>query len=189
MGIAGIAAYVARAARFAGVVAAAYLLGRGLWLWASGRRPNWGGEGLRLLMVFYLAAVVEITALRGVYLQGFRGPGAGQSAAVQLAPLRTTLGQLRAGAWPFVYHVVGNLAWFMPLGALLPAIDRRATLVHAALAALCLSAAVEGAQWALHTGQPDVDDLMLNALGGGLGWLGHAAAARRGHRPGRRMQP
>ena len=62
--------------------------------------------------MFYLAALAEIIALR------FGRPAA--RVAPQLVPLRTTLEQWRAGAWPFVYHVVGNLTWFMPLGLLCP---------------------------------------------------------------------
>lgn len=37
-------------------------------------------------------------------------------AMVQWIPLKTTLQELRLGAWPLIYHVAVNLAWFAPLG-------------------------------------------------------------------------
>ena len=112
--------------------------------------------------MFYLAALVEIIALR------FGRPAA--RVAPQLVPLRTTLEQWRAGAWPFVYHVVGNLTWFMPLGLLLPMLRPSARWRQALLVGAGLSLLVEGYQFLFGTGAPDVDDVFLNALGTLLGY-------------------
>lgn len=137
-------------------------------LWALLRRAILRGErkarreALYALTVFYLAALVEIIALR------FGRPAA--RVAPQLVPLRTTLEQWRAGAWPFVYHVVGNLTWFMPLGLLLPMLRPSARCRQALLAGAGLSLLVEGYQFLFGTGAPDVDDLLLNALGTLLGY-------------------
>ena len=119
-------------------------------------------EALYALTVFYLAALVEIIALR------FGRPAA--RVAPQLVPLRTTLEQWRAGAWPFVYHVVGNLTWFMPLGLFLPMLRPSARWWQALLLGAGLSFLVEGYQWLFGTGTPDVDDVLLNALGALLGY-------------------
>ena len=137
-------------------------------LWALLRRAILRGErkarreALYALTVFYLAALVEIIALR------FGRPAA--RVAPQLVPLRTTLEQWRAGAWPFVYHVVGNLTWFMPLGLLLPLLRPSARWRQALLVGAGLSLLVEGYQFLFGTGAPDVDDLLLNALGTLLGY-------------------
>ena len=137
-------------------------------LWALLRRALLRGErkarreALYALTVFYLAALVEIIALR------FGRPAA--RVAPQLVPLRTTLEQWRAGAWPFVYHVVGNLTWFMPLGLLLPMLRQSARCRQALLVGAGLSLLVEGYQFLFGTGAPDVDDLLLNALGTLLGY-------------------
>ena len=70
-------------------------------------------EALLLAMVAYLAALAEIIALR---------IGLGHAArTLNLIPLETTLAQLRGGAWPLLYHSLGNVGWFVPLGALLAA--------------------------------------------------------------------
>lgn len=119
-------------------------------------------EALYALTVFYLAALAEIIALR------FGRPAA--RVAPQPIPLRTTLEQWRAGAWPFVYHVVGNLTWFMPLGLLLPMLRPSARWWQALLLGAGLSFLVEGYQWLFGTGTPDVDDVLLNALGALLGY-------------------
>ena len=137
-------------------------------LWALLRRALLRGErkarreALYALTVFYLAALVEIIALR------FGRPAA--RIAPQFVPLRTTLEQWRAGAWPFVYHVVGNLTWFMPLGLLLPLLRPSARWRQALLVGAGLSLLVEGYQFLFGTGAPDVDDLLLNALGTLLGY-------------------
>ena len=119
-------------------------------------------EALYALTVFYLAALVEIIALR------FGRPAA--RVAPQLVPLRTTLEQWRAGAWPFVYHAAGNLVWFLPLGLFLPMLRPNARWRQTLLVGAGLSLLVEGYQFLFGTGAPDVDDVFLNALGTLLGY-------------------
>ena len=158
MGLSGILMYVMRAARFALVIGAAYALGRWLWLRAKGEKPGWARELVRLLFVVYAAALVQIIALRG---------GAGDVRAVQPVPLRTTLGELRAGLWPFVYHLVGNAVWFVPLGMFL----HKKGAARVLLTAACVSALLECLQWTLGTGVTDVDDVIINARGAVLGYF------------------
>lgn len=166
MGFLGIALYTLRAAAVALAVCSIYaLIGK-----ARGRTLFIG----RLLSVFYLAALVQITVLRGgIEWDGFLSA---PREAVQWIPFRTTLHQLRLGAWPLIYHVVGNLAWFVPLGLIL----RKKPVWVALVVGALLSAAIEGMQWALMTGMPDVDDVLLNASGALIGrLLAGVIAARR----------
>lgn len=158
MGLSGILMYVMRAARFALVIGAVYALGRWLWLRAKGEKPGWARELVRLLFVVYAAALVQIIALRG---------GAGDVRAVQPVPLRTTLGELRAGLWPFIYHLVGNAVWFVPLGMFL----HKKGAVRVLLTGACVSALLECLQWTLGTGVTDVDDIIINALGAVMGCI------------------
>ena len=156
MRLTGILIYCLRAASFAAVVCALYALIN----WMRGRRVRPG----RLVALAYLAALIQITVIRGgvdwtQVLTATRD-------APQLLPLRTTLEELRAGAWPLIYHVVGNLAWFVPLGVLL---RRRSGLV-ALLAGAGASICIELMQYLLMTGMSDVDDVLLNALGALMGW-------------------
>lgn len=152
----GILLYCLRAALFAAAVCTVYAL---LCHW-RGRKPSPG----RLLCVAYLAALIEITVLRGGV--DWAAVFTGERAVPQIVPLRTTLGELRSGVWAFTYHTLGNLLWFAPLGLLL----RRRKPWRALLAGAALSAAIELAQYLLLTGTTDIDDLLLNALGALLGW-------------------
>jgi glycopeptide antibiotics resistance protein len=150
--------YVMRAVRFALVIGAAYALGRWAWLRVKGEKSGWARELVRLLFVVYAAALVQIIALRG---------GAGGVRAVQPVPLRTTLGELRAGLWPFIYHLVGNAIWFVPLGMFL----HKKGAARAFLTGTCVSVLLECLQWTLGTGVTDVDDVIINALGAVIGSL------------------
>lgn len=73
-------------------------------------------------------------------------------------------------------NIGGNIAAFVPFGALLPLFGRkwRGLLRITGLTAL-FSAAVEIAQLLTRTGICDVDDVILNTLGGALGYAIFAA--------------
>lgn len=160
MTFAGIWDLLLPALLFALVCAALWCLGR--LLTRRRRRFDMRREALCALTVFYLAALVEIIALRFGRPASFIAP--------QLIPLRTTIGQLRAGLWPFVYHTAGNVLWFVPLGLLFPRLWPRLGLWRTALCGMALSLLVEACQCVLGTGTPDVDDVLLNALGAALGY-------------------
>ena len=91
-----------------------------------------------------------------------------------LVPFRTIaeyFGVLRGGSVTlFLVNFAGNILVFVPLGLLPPLLWRRCRGAWgAALTALC-SLFVELCQ--IFTGRSvDVDDLILNTLGGLLGWL------------------
>jgi glycopeptide antibiotics resistance protein len=170
MGLQGIAVYTLRAAAFAAAVTLLYALIRRV-----RGKPLAAG---RLLSAFYVAALVEITVLRGgVEWGGLLSAG---RVPPQWMPLKTTAGEFFSGAWPFLYHVAGNLMWFVPVGMIL----RRRPFWVALLCGLMLSAAIEGMQWALNTGMTDVDDVILNGCGALVGWLIAHAFARRGRANG-----
>lgn len=152
MSISGIVFFTARAARFALIVCPVYVLLRLLWL--KGKRLAFDpkSELVRLVFVAYFAALTEIIALRG---------GGGNTRAVQPVPLLTTLGEMKNGAWPFIYHLIGNMIWFVPLGMFL----RKRSILQTILLGAALSAALELLQWLMMTGVTDVDDVILNTLG------------------------
>ena len=69
------------------------------------------------------------------------------------------------------FNLVGNVALFLPLGALLPAVFpglRR--FWKTGLLSLVLVAGVETAQLLTLLGSCDIDDLLLNLLGAALGY-------------------
>ena len=91
---------------------------------------------------------------------------------VNLVPFRSMIRDWQHGGWPFVINFVGNIVAFVPMGLLPPFIFKRPTKLWEVLVfSLFVSLLIEGGQ--LYSGRrvPDVDDLILNALGGLLGYL------------------
>ena len=151
--------------RYTGSALVAALIACGLWLMLRrlrGRRGFARRDGLRLLLAGYLAAVAQIIALR-IGLQPVRWLGGLEK--LKPVPLRTTLETWKMGAWPFPYNLLGNLGWFVPLGALLAWMKPKWRPWRALAAGALLSLTLETAQLLLGTGFPDVDDVLLNALG------------------------
>lgn len=69
-------------------------------------------------------------------------------------------------------NIFGNVIGFLPFGFILPVIAKRMQSGFLiTLSGLCLSLAVETIQLAARVGCFDVDDLILNTLGAGLGYL------------------
>jgi glycopeptide antibiotics resistance protein len=88
-------------------------------------------------------------------------------------PLHSIIGDLGHGGRDFVVNFLGNLVAFLPIG-LIPALVRpRSTAAwHVGLFCLTLSALIELLQYASGRRVADVDDLILNTLGGLLGYSG-----------------
>ena len=87
-------------------------------------------------------------------------------------PFRSIIHDWRNGGWGFVVNFVGNLVAFLPIGLLPPLIRaRRTALWQVALFSLSVSFAIEAGQYLSGRRVPDVDDLILNTLGGVLGYL------------------
>lgn len=157
MSLHGIVFFSLRAVGFAAIVCGIYALIIRL----RGRTLSVG----RMLTVFYIAALIEITVLRGgIAWNGLFGR---ERYAVQWMPFRTMLSEYKRGAWSFLYHVGGNLAWFIPLGLIM----RRKSVRMVLLVGFHISAAIEFLQWVFMTGITDVDDVILNTCGALIGCL------------------
>lgn len=84
------------------------------------------------------------------------------------------------GFWPVFYNIAGNVLGFVPYGFYLPVLfagvrgngkSRRFGVLRVLLLSLLLSLFVETMQLAFKVGSFDVDDLLLNTLGGILGYI------------------
>lgn len=77
---------------------------------------------------------------------------------------------LRRGDWfSFGYLFFGNIIWFIPLGMYLRYKNKVRNVWQAVLAGLLFSLLIETLQYVFGTGVSDLDDLVLNAFGAGLG--------------------
>lgn len=89
----------------------------------------------------------------------------------------------KLGAAAVWLNLAGNVAAFMPFGAFVPALFKRhARLWQTAFLTMAFSLLIECIQLASKVGSFDVDDIILNTLGGLLGGLlykGYAAIINR----------
>lgn len=72
----------------------------------------------------------------------------------------------------FLINIVGNVAAFLPFGFFLPIISRRSKKwYNTIMLGLGFSLALETLQLVFMVGSFDVDDMLLNTLGAGAGYL------------------
>lgn len=137
----------------------------------SAARQRCKQRGLYLLLGYYLAMVVVILLLGGLF-HVERGHGG----AVNLE-LFHTIGNYwklyqRTGNFESVSNLLGNVVILLPLGVLLPVVFPKLRKFWLTLPILALVAiGVEVLQFFLGLGTADVDDSLLNFLGA---WAGYA---------------
>ena len=152
--------YALSAALFGGIATGLWLLGRLILRRGLTRRDALWAAG-----VFYLAALIQITALR----LGLT-PRRWLSGEVHLRPGETSVSEWQFSHGFFWYHLLGNILWFVPFGLLLARTMRRPAAWKALLIGAALSAGIEATQFLLGTGVCDIDDVLINALGTLLGY-------------------
>ncbi|MBP5153189.1 MAG: VanZ family protein, partial [Lachnospiraceae bacterium] len=84
---------------------------------------------------------------------------------------------IRSRSWyTFIYLFVGNIVWFVPMGAFFRLFDSGKKkpfskgLIFAMLTGLCISLSIEILQFVFGKGLAEIDDLILNTLGVTLGY-------------------
>ena len=88
-------------------------------------------------------------------------------------PFRSILNDWQHGGWGFVINFLGNIVAFVPMGVLPPLIRRRRTTAgQVALFSLSISLTIEVGQYLSGRRVPDIDDLILNTVGGVVGFIG-----------------
>lgn len=93
-----------------------------------------------------------------------------------LAPLKTITGYIENyksfGVSIILINLAGNIVAFMPLGFLLPLIFKRTSrLTVITQITLLTSITAEIFQYIFNVGGLDIDDVLLNTIGGVLGYL------------------
>ena len=93
-----------------------------------------------------------------------------------LAPLRTIVGYIENyegyGASILLINLAGNIVAFMPLGFLLPLVFKRMDRLSVITRiTLLISITAKIFQFMFNVGGLDIDDVLLNTLGGVMGYL------------------
>ena len=95
-----------------------------------------------------------------------------QSNLVPFQEIHRYLSQFREITFLAIINVIGNTLIFVPFGALLFIFSKKLAKFHnTVFLSLLLSLAIETTQYFTRVGVFDVDDIMLNTLGGIIGWI------------------
>jgi glycopeptide antibiotics resistance protein len=121
-----------------------------------------------ILFVVYLSYLIYLTFFAHSYGRGaFRRK-------LEIIPFETTVKILTtSNNWhAILINIVGNIVAFMPMGFLLPFMfDRMNSFFKVLSVALIATVSIEVFQYITGKGTTDIDDVILNALGGILGYL------------------
>ena len=82
------------------------------------------------------------------------------------------------GVGRFVWLLVGNIAWFVPFGFLLPILSTRKNLFAVVAGGFLLSLFIESIQFIFYKGVAELDDLILNVLGVVIGYIFYKMMSR-----------
>ena len=134
---------------------------------------SWKREAVLLSFVFYLICLYQITAFR------FGGIGwsveniISEQRVLNLEPLDQVWKWARNGYWSYIfYNVGGNCAWFIPLGIMVPAFfPNYRRFLKVVIVGTIVSYSIEVLQYILCTGISDVNDIIFNAVGTGIGYI------------------
>ncbi|WP_082686812.1 VanZ family protein [Bacillus sp. FJAT-27445] len=124
----------------------------------------WTCFSLYLFVLFYLLFF-------SAYRNGVRG-----IIAFNLVPFQT-IGRYFANfkglsPWMVTDEFFGNILAFLPFGFFMPFFfQQKKVLKRVALSSFLLSFAVEAAQFTFRVGAFDVDDIILNTIGGAAGYV------------------
>jgi glycopeptide antibiotics resistance protein len=137
------------------------------------------GRLLVATFVVYIAVIAVLTVLP-TRLARLRSP---DSNHINIIPLGYSFKCFRQARSEYpsltgfcIRNTLGNIALFVPLGILLPLVGKRFhSLRRVLLLASCMSLTIEMIQFVLRfVGNPravDIDDVLLNTLGAGLGFV------------------
>lgn len=119
-------------------------------------------------MILYLSMLFYVTIYRyGIQYQELLMARPN----INFIPLISTFKLYENGGWIiFLYNLLGNIIWFVPFGMLLPAIKKNFTSREIILYSFLLSLSIEIIQFILNCGISDIDDIIFNTIGGGIGY-------------------
>ena len=130
--------------------------------------------------VLYLIAVLRITVFRS----DFGTHPLFADGRINLTLFRDYIPLAMGGHWQlFLYLFVGNVIWFVPFGMYLKYVGKPRRGFQILLCGFLFSLLIESLQFVFGTGYSELDDLILNTLGSGIGASVADAVTRIRNRP------
>lgn len=135
-----------------------------------------------LLFVVYVFLLLYLTVIKrlffgttsGVFLESYRLNTSGFDYSVNLIPFKTVYGYLvhPPSITVAITNILGNILAFLPLGILVPLIFRKSDSISwIFIISVGSSVVIETVQLLFRIGSMDIDDVLLNSVGGLVGFL------------------
>lgn len=121
-----------------------------------------------VIFIVYLSYLTYLTFISPLYGREF------MHRSVNLIPLKTIIQFLTLSYNKSVIltNIAGNIIAFIPMGFLLPLVSRNLKrFIKVLLVVLLATGTIEIMQYVIGVGISDIDDVILNLLGGMLGYL------------------
>ena len=124
------------------------------------------------IFLLYIGVLLRITVFRS----SFGNYPLCSHGQIELVPFVGLIQIFHNSVGMFLYLFVGNLVWFVPLGVMVPVLTkcRKATILWG----LGLSLYIEVSQYVFGTGVSEVEDLILNTAGTGIGYVIYLGARK-----------
>lgn len=134
------------------------------------------------IFVIYILVLLKIILFKNVNLEQFLSGNIGGYHAYNLIPFLTIHDFISMGSISFgrvFSNIFGNILVFMPLGYFLPLLmPRFKKFWKVLLISIGLSVVFEISQYVFMLGSLDIDDVILNTLGGAIGYGLYAVFSR-----------
>ncbi len=125
---------------------------------------------LLLIYITYFLFMAKILLFKNVPLGEIFGSDRYISRQLAIVPFQSIMKYYNSGnLWASVLNVIGNIVIFIPFGVYLMMYTKKNTSTKAVSTVFFTSLAVEVVQFVLDIGIADVDDIILNVLGGVVG--------------------
>ena len=130
------------------------------------------------VFALYIMLLIKMLIISRMPIPGIDTSG-GAERQINLIPFRSIIEFFsEGGRGAFFTNIIGNIGVFVPLGFYLPLFMKYKTFVPYALMVAAVSIVAEAVQGIFAIGSMDIDDVILNVMGGLVGIIGYKLLLR-----------